>query len=699
MTTNYDKTKNDVLESYEKLKELISELAEYSKGTDGMYGNPEEKENNKKLLALIQNKAEDIRFEPFCLMITGEAKSGKSTFINAYLGMELLPMDPRQCTSAIIEINYGKNFYINATYADGCEKKIEGDEACRDFLQKNAALNDEYRDIPVPSINIGFLIPYGLMAKEKGVKIEIHETDINDLLENDFIKKANTYYKSSESEYNGKIRKYINNNKDTWYNIVTKIEVFFPFEDKLRGIKIVDSPGVCAKGGVAKIAYEYIDNADAIIFLKPVSGQALESDNFNEFIDEVTKERDKNVLFLVLTYAITKNNNDLNIVIEEAYKQFNHKLNKDHIIAVDSLAELYAKKFSKTDNLKNEIEKLKNNGKYDEFIENAWNKSKSPFGNSKKIFISALEEKSRFSKLRNNLGFFLRKAHCSLFKDFLDNICELYKKISNDLSEHIDDLNKRAEDPKELSKKIEEKGKLLEKIKEITSTGLDNFFNSYIGGSNNIIKESTSKIIEDFKKRMNEIEIKDKNALEKLIHSPISLNKDLEKHIVELETKIVVECNEELKKKLGESSDKIDIVFESVKPYFTEETLSKIFETTKENATKKINLIIVKIPFYLKKEHIKRMKEDILLNVNIIEEDFRLGLSNSVEEIKESFKKELLKNIEAEKNELKAITNAKVNAEKNKANIEKSTKFKKKIGSAESDTKAIKGGIEKYEQE
>ncbi|WP_367400445.1 dynamin family protein [Brachyspira aalborgi] len=38
-------------------------------------------------------------------MVIGKAKSGKSTFINAYLKKEVLPMDVRQCTSSIIKIN------------------------------------------------------------------------------------------------------------------------------------------------------------------------------------------------------------------------------------------------------------------------------------------------------------------------------------------------------------------------------------------------------------------------------------------------------------------------------------------------------------------------------------------------------------------------------------------------------------------
>lgn len=50
----------------------------------------------------IEIQAQKIREEIFNLMILGEAKSGKSTFINAFIGKEVVPMDVRQCTSAII---------------------------------------------------------------------------------------------------------------------------------------------------------------------------------------------------------------------------------------------------------------------------------------------------------------------------------------------------------------------------------------------------------------------------------------------------------------------------------------------------------------------------------------------------------------------------------------------------------------------
>lgn len=79
----------------------------------------------------IEIQAQKIRDEIFNLMILGEAKSGKSTFINAFIGKEVVPMDVRQCTSAIIKINRGKEFKLITKSVSGGQEIISGyDKIC-----------------------------------------------------------------------------------------------------------------------------------------------------------------------------------------------------------------------------------------------------------------------------------------------------------------------------------------------------------------------------------------------------------------------------------------------------------------------------------------------------------------------------------------------------------------------------------------
>ena len=145
MRTSFKEIKEDVLSLYDEML-ATAKRCEFS-----------EEDTTLKGLAA---QAEKIKDDRFCLLIAGEAKSGKSTFINAYLGTEILPMDVRQCTSAVVEIAYGKEFRLQATYADGRVDSVTGEDKIYEFLKKNAALDDEYRDITVPTINNEIIIKY-----------------------------------------------------------------------------------------------------------------------------------------------------------------------------------------------------------------------------------------------------------------------------------------------------------------------------------------------------------------------------------------------------------------------------------------------------------------------------------------------------------------------------------------------------------
>ena len=449
MVMDYKARKNEVLHSYEIAEELIAELQNYAKEIDLL----DPAETLGDLLDDIRSKAEKVKADRFKMMVSGESKSGKSTFINAYLGEELLPMDVKQCTSSIVEIRYGDTFSIIATYADGGQKKITDGEEAREFLKRNAALDDKYRDIPVPTINTEILVKAGLRAREKGTRISILKSEIDAMLKSTEVQQANIH---NLPDYNERIKKYIETKKDSWQDIVTKIEVLFPFGEDLRGIEIIDSPGVCVRGGVAEIASQYIENADAIIFLKPVSGQALESTQFNQFMKNASVERNKNALFLVLTRATNVTEADLRRLEEEAHKQFSN-LDERNILIVDSKAELYAKKFSAVENIEDELRRLNKNGTLDDFVAKAYFETNGMFGSGDtQDFIDKLKEKSRFKQIYDALNIFGRKAHYLLLAALLDSINNLYAKLWNDMNSRIDMFKQKAEDPTELAKKIAE---------------------------------------------------------------------------------------------------------------------------------------------------------------------------------------------------------------------------------------------------
>ena len=183
---DYKQNKLQVLALYDEFKKIFEE-------------------SGKQISENIETQAKKIKDEVFNLMILGEAKSGKSTFINAYLGKEVVPMDVRQCTSAIIKIKRGDEYKLIAKTAGGGITTITGDESIREFLKNHAAISDKYRNIPITTINNEILIKY----KGNNIPSKIMETFL------EYEEKDNIFNMDID-EYNKLIKEYIEENKDMW---------------------------------------------------------------------------------------------------------------------------------------------------------------------------------------------------------------------------------------------------------------------------------------------------------------------------------------------------------------------------------------------------------------------------------------------------------------------------------------------------
>lgn len=695
MVVDYKSRKNEVLDSYNKLESLISDLQGYSE----KIGLTNPIENCEALLRDIRSKAGKVKDDRFNIMIAGESKSGKSTFINAYLGVELLPMDVKQCTSAIVEIKYGKAFSVVATYADGRQETITGDEEARAFLKKNAALDDEYRDIPVPTINSEILVKSGLRAKKKGGKISIQKTEVEAMLKSPEVQGANIY---NVKDYNERIRAYIDARKNSWEDIVTKIEILFPFGDDLKGIEIIDSPGVCARGGVAEITSQYIENADAIIFLKPVIGQSLESTQFSQFMENASVERNKDALFLVLTHIAAKNEADLRRLEEEAQKQFSEKINSKNILFVDSKAELYSKKFTKIENIEEELRKLNKEGTLDDFVVKAYNDTNGLFGTGDTTdFIKSLQEKSRFNEIYQAMDSFGRKAHYLLLSALLDSISNMYAKLWNDTNSRMEMFRQKAEDPTELAKKIAYIKQELDIIQNKMSRGVEEVVRQF-QGDEGIIRREAEVAVEDFLDSVGKISPDASDAFDQLERASFSKIDQFKRLTEKLQKQIV----EEFDKKLIALSNKSDIAYESIKPDFTEETFKKIKDKTESKAHetksyeegvtfKKTHTYSV----YVQNKHFKIVKDDIVSRLDCLKNDLIQNLQDFIEKIRTKYIDELKNNADVKKNELDAIMELKKTAEQILEIINVLEEKETNISKAQEEVSKIRGGIAKYVQQ
>lgn len=694
MVVDYKSRKNEVLDSYETAERLVSELQAYAASIKL----PDPTERLAALLSDIRNKAEKVRADRFSIMVAGEAKSGKSTFINAYLGVDLLPMDVKQCTSAILEIKYGKVFSVRATYADGRQTEYTDETEARDFLKKNAALDDEYRNIPVPTINSEILVKSGLRAKEKGIKIKILSAEVEAMLQAPEVKAANIH---SLPDYNDRIKAYIEAKKDTWYDIVTKIEIMFPFGDDLRGIEIIDSPGVCARGGVAEITSHYIDNADAIIFLKSIIGQSLESTQFTQFMETTCVERNKEALFLVMTYIAALPDADVRRLEIEAYKQFSDKLSKRNILFVDSKAELHSKWFSNVDNIEAELRRMKKEGSLDPFVLDAYEETNGLFGEGDdQDFIQRLHEVSRFESIYKALDQFGRKAHYILLASLLGSISKLYNKLWNDMNSRIELFRQKAEDPAELERKIAKINCDLEIIQYKSNEGIKKVTRKF-RGDEGLIRSKAEETQGKYVYALGQIDPDSSEAFAKLESRSLGIIEQYKTLKLQIQNQVIKEFDRELL----ELSDKESISFEELQPTFTEETFKQIEEATRRNATEMKPYETGGCfrrtkyrPVYVQSTHFKLIKNNIMSRIDGIKADLIGELESYVEGIRVRYSAELAQNASAQKAKMDAIMKKKLENEQIVEIIQKLEEAAERLNDARIEVDRIKGGIGQYVQ-
>lgn len=580
MIMDYKQVKADVLKQYDAVMPLIKEIKGDSATT---FDTP---------LAQLQRDVENIRNDIFRLMIVGEAKSGKSTFINAYLGKEILPMDVKQCTSSIVEIRYGKNYALKATYADDRVKTFTEEAEIEKFLRENAALDDEYRDIPVGTINLQLIIP------NKGKRIS--QSEINELLR---MIADDNLYKLPQNVYNQKVLNYIDAKNPRWQDLVKKIEIEYPFEDEdLKGIQIVDTPGVGAEGRVGEITDKYIANANAVMFLKPLVGATLETNSFKNFLKKVGKDRASDAMFLILTRAANENLYNVARIHEEAYKQFPN-INKKQIIHLDSKVEMFrnkAKSMTEEELQKFMDEKMKEAEWYNEQIRNLSEKEMHDFMDEHKDvdildsflvmpwclsryqrepYLQKLAELSNFKEIDIALNQFARKAQYILLGEALGRMLTILDKIQSELKENIKHYQEKAQNPAELECKLLNAEQVLKDLQlkiNVTVTRISQKYKD-MGG---IIDSSVAQIMEEYKKEMNAIDPNLSTSiseLEKLTFRKVEAFRKAEDDITK---NIIAECDEAL----IAFSQKGDLNYTALKPDITPDTLEKVKSEKRKEA-------------------------------------------------------------------------------------------------------------------
>lgn len=282
-------------------------------------------------IKFLESRIESMKKGKYTLAVAGEVKAGKSTFINALLGTELLPADVLQATSAIIEIFKSEKSFLRVKYADGKKEEIYDDlftpyiDEAKEKLHEICRILDEYREIPTTLLD-EYIIKSSTSLEVTESLIQEWQNELNNSSES----------RIDLSEKKELLKQYIG--KRTKDKIPVEIDFGYPLKWDFDELRIVDSPGVNALGGVQDVSFQFFEDANAILFVHPI--KPVESKSLRKFVNSVISNRSKETLFLVLTHAGLYPDSDIEKLHSEAVRLYKDDIPEDRILVVDSLLKL-----------------------------------------------------------------------------------------------------------------------------------------------------------------------------------------------------------------------------------------------------------------------------------------------------------------------------------------------------------------------
>ena len=403
----------------------------------------------------IEQSQENIRAEKFLLAIVGEVKAGKSTFINALLGKEILPFDALQATSEIIEIVKSDKQEVRVTFADGTEQVVEDDlqtpeNEAVNFLKRIASVQDEYRDIPIIQVNKFLMDHY----KKKDKKAVFDKKVLKAFLSHSQLENV---HKLDEETFKEKICKYINKNISC-DNIPKSITLGYPHDlFDFRHFRIVDTPGINAKGGLENQTKEFLDQADAVIYLH--KAPPIESKSLANALENELPEKVKEHLMIVLTHKSNSTDEESEELLAET-KRYYPEIGSDNIFFVDSLTELRLRDFNKKEMSEIQTILFEDTGMM-QLTAAIFMRA----NNDKHQFLNLLEEQANFREIRKRIEKDAQNSASIQMKRFASAIQEEYEAIDNRISAYIEPLRTEYKDPQTFASAMKEINKEIEKMR------------------------------------------------------------------------------------------------------------------------------------------------------------------------------------------------------------------------------------------
>lgn len=226
-------------EQYNQWRSTLLELLGRAEQTARSLSLTERADGFKKLQDILKN-------DTLRIQVVGTVKNGKSSFTNALIGEEILPVDDIPCTAVVSEVKYGADkkavVHFCSPLPAGLLNEIPA--ATRAYIEKhNYGKMSDGKDIQIPPLEV----PYN----ELGKYVAIPEPTMDILTNSEKL-----------AEYKAKI------DKESPYDVA---ELYYPAELLRNGTDLVDSPGLNESPKRTVVTLNYLEKADAAIYLLDAS--------------------------------------------------------------------------------------------------------------------------------------------------------------------------------------------------------------------------------------------------------------------------------------------------------------------------------------------------------------------------------------------------------------------------------------------
>ena len=216
-----------------------------------------------------------------------------------------------------------------------------------------------------------------------------------------------------------------------------------------KHFKIVDTPGINAIGGIEDQTKNFINQADAVIYLHKAGGQ--ESRALRNALENELPERIKKRLILVLTHGSQKDEDERERILE-ATKGYYPGIGTDNIFLVDSLTELYLREFyGKTMDEVRAIRKRKENSQIRRLTADCFEVAEGDINE----FLDLLEAQANFDEIRKRIERDAQNSASIQMKDFATDLKEEYEVLDNNISARIESLRKKYRNPQTFALEIQ----------------------------------------------------------------------------------------------------------------------------------------------------------------------------------------------------------------------------------------------------